>query len=138
MLWKGAALAAALSTVASAVDVKVQSTGGNETTYHQYGYLHEDINNSGDGGLYAELVVNRAFQGSELFPKSLNGYLSVNGAQLSLRNLSNPLSSVLETSMRVSTGNGSGEIGFLNEGYWGMNVAQQKYTGTGHGKDAIS
>jgi alpha-L-arabinofuranosidase len=28
-----------------------------------YGMMHEDINHSGDGGIYAELLTNRAFQG---------------------------------------------------------------------------
>ena len=33
--------------------------------------------------------------------------------------------------MRVSSGNGTGPIGFENEGYWGMDVkASQEYTGS--------
>lgn len=28
-----------------------------------YGIMHEDISHSGDGGIYAELLINRAFQG---------------------------------------------------------------------------
>jgi alpha-N-arabinofuranosidase len=32
--------------------------------------------------------------------------------------------------MRVAAGNGTGKIGFKNEGYWGINVQQQKYTGS--------
>lgn len=32
--------------------------------------------------------------------------------------------------MRVTAGNSSGKIGFRNEGYWGMDVRQQKYTGS--------
>jgi alpha-N-arabinofuranosidase len=32
--------------------------------------------------------------------------------------------------MRVAGGNGTGKIGFKNEGYWGINVQQQKYTGS--------
>lgn len=32
--------------------------------------------------------------------------------------------------MRVSAGNGTGAIGFRNDGYWGMSVKQQKYTGS--------
>ncbi|KAI7581786.1 hypothetical protein KC346_g18579, partial [Hortaea werneckii] len=127
---KPVALAAALAPFAAALDVQVASSGGNKTSYHQYGFLHEDINNSGDGGIYAELIVNRAFQSSELYPVSLNGYRSLHGARLSIQNLSQPLSAALDSSMRVAAGNGSNRAGFENEGYWGMNVECQKYTGS--------
>lgn len=32
--------------------------------------------------------------------------------------------------MRVAAGNGTGKIGFKNEGYWGMDVKQHTYTGS--------
>lgn len=32
--------------------------------------------------------------------------------------------------MRVAAGNGTGKTGFKNEGYWGMDVKRQKYTGS--------
>ena len=32
--------------------------------------------------------------------------------------------------MRVGASNSTGKIGFKNEGYWGMDVKQQKYTGS--------
>jgi alpha-N-arabinofuranosidase len=32
--------------------------------------------------------------------------------------------------MKVSAGNGTGKVGFENEGYWGMDVKQQTYTGS--------
>lgn len=53
-----------LALAAQAVEITVKSTGGNATSPLQYGIMFEDINNSGDGGVYAELVQNRAFQGS--------------------------------------------------------------------------
>lgn len=126
---KQAFVAAACAACAAAVDISVSSSGGNATGYGQtrYGFLHEDINNSGDGGIYAELVRNRAFQYSEEYPVSLDGFHSLNGAKLSLRNLSVPLSDALPVSMRVA---GSGHIGFENDGYWGMDVKQQTYTGS--------
>ena len=55
--------AAALVAAAQAVTVSVGSTGGNATSPYQYGLMFEDINNSGDGCVYAELISNRAFQG---------------------------------------------------------------------------
>ncbi|KAI1653102.1 glycoside hydrolase family 51 protein [Daldinia decipiens] len=122
---------ACAASLAAAVDISVKSTGGNATSGHQYGFLHEDINNSGDGGLYAELIRNRAFQISDRYPASLDGWHSVNGAKLSLKNLSTPLSDVLVTSLNVAAPKGQGQVGFLNDGYWGMDVkARRKYSGS--------
>jgi alpha-N-arabinofuranosidase len=92
--------------------------------------LSKDINNSGDGGIYAELIQNRAFQYSRNYSVSTAHYFPINGADLSIQNLSQPLSKALPASMRVAAGNGTGKIGFKNEGYWGMDVKQQKYTGS--------
>jgi alpha-N-arabinofuranosidase len=35
----------------------------NETAPKLYGLMFEDIDHSGDGGIYAEMLINRAFQG---------------------------------------------------------------------------
>ena len=109
--------ALALTSVARGVTFTVQSSGGNATSPYQYGIMFEDINNSGDGGVYAELVQNRAFQGDDIFPKNLDFWYPIGGAKLSLSNLTDPLSSALTTSMRVTGGNGNAtDIGFWNEG----------------------
>lgn len=133
-----ATLAVSLVPASLAVDITVQSSGGNATSGHQYGFLHEDINNSGDGGLYAELIRNRAFQYSDAYPVSLTGWHSVNGANLALNRLDTPLSDALPVSVTVSAGpsnssrgsNSSSLVGLKNDGYWGMHVAKQTYTGS--------
>lgn len=153
-------LACAVS-LSTAIDISVSLEGGNATNGHQYGFLHEvctlylrslcnsgiipscslgqDINNSGDGGLYAELIRNRAFQISERFPATLDAWHPVNGAKLSLKNLSTPLSDVLVTSLNVATTAKQGDIGFQNDGYWGIDVkASKKYTGSFWVKGAYS
>lgn len=78
------------------------------------------------------MIQNRAFQYSKAFPVSTAHYFPINGAGLSIQNLSTPLSKALPASMRVSKGDGysTGKIGFENEGYWGIAVSQQKYTGS--------
>jgi alpha-N-arabinofuranosidase len=38
----------------------------NATSPNLYGWMFEDINHSGDGGLYGELLTNRAFDGSDI------------------------------------------------------------------------
>ncbi|KAL5117363.1 hypothetical protein ACEQ8H_004679 [Pleosporales sp. CAS-2024a] len=130
----GILVAASCVASALAVDIVVQASGGNVTGKfgHPYGYgfLHEDINNSGDGGIYAELIQNRAFQYSHNYSVSTAHYYPINGAVLSIQNLSQPFSKALPASMRVAAGKGTGKIGFKNEGYWGMDVKRQKYTGS--------
>ena len=115
---------------------------------------------SGDGGLYGELLVNRAFQGNfskgsqitrsyqdigsavtigsldghaqptiissenpvEPFGPVLTGYRPIGDVRLSLDRL-HPLSDALPTVMQIDIlENATGEVGFLNEGWWGINV----------------
>lgn len=63
----------------------------------------------------------------------------MNGAKLSLKNLSPPLSDVLVTSLNVAAPEGQGQVGFLNDGYWGIDVkARRKYSGSFWVKGAYS
>ncbi|KAJ2975823.1 hypothetical protein NUW58_g8251 [Xylaria curta] len=117
------------TTTAAAVSIRVGSQGNATGGFH-YGLLHEDIDNSGDGGLYAELIRNRAFQSSQGYPSSLSGWHPINGAKLSLNNLDEPLSKALSTSMNVAPASPKGQVGFSNDGYWGMDVKVQKYRGS--------
>ncbi|KAK0906750.1 hypothetical protein LTR91_015190 [Friedmanniomyces endolithicus] len=111
--------ASALVAAAQAVTFSVGSTGGNATSPYQYGLMFEDINNSGDGGVYAELIQNRAFQGNDIYPRTTAYWNPLGGASLALKNLSTPLSAALPTSMQVTT-NGTGTTGFSNAGFWGF------------------
>jgi len=55
----------------------------------------------------------------------------VNGAVLSLENLTTPLSTALPTSLNVAFGkNSSGTVGILNPGWFGIDVQPQSYTGS--------
>lgn len=124
------ALAISLAAgVASAIDLSVASSGGNLTAPLAYGIMFEDINHSGDGGLYAELIQNRAFQGSTEHPTTLDPWVAVGSASLSLQNLTTPLSAALPTSVQVDS-LGNGTIGILNPGWWGIDVKAQTYTGS--------
>lgn len=49
---------------------------------------------------------------------------------LSLQNLSTPLSDALKTSVNVASSGSDGTVGFYNDGYWGIDVKQQTYTGS--------
>jgi len=61
------------------LDVSItNTTGRNATAPLLYGWMFEDINHSGDGGLYAEMIVNRAFQGSTSTIGTVAGYTGSN------------------------------------------------------------
>lgn len=123
------------STNSTAFSLKVAGSGGNSTSPLQYGIMFEDINHSGDGGIYAEMIQNRAFQGDAIFPSNLNAWHSVDGAALTLQNTSNPLSAALPTSMNVAYNKSAyglpqTSIGFYNDGWWGFEVQPKTYTGS--------
>ncbi|KAH9825345.1 family 51 glycoside hydrolase [Melampsora americana] len=91
-----------------------------------YGMMYEDINHSGDGGLYAELLRNRALQGKD--PKkhqkeALEAWSAVNGIGLKAVNLAKTarLSEALPNALEVTVKAGkTGEL--INEGYWGIKI----------------
>lgn len=66
---------------------------------------------------YAELIQNRAFQGSSDFPVTLSPWTAVGAATLALDN-STSLSSALPTSVKV-TASSDGTVGIKNPGWWG-------------------
>jgi alpha-N-arabinofuranosidase len=125
---------AVLASVVNALNLTVSSTGGNATSALQYGIMFEDINHSGDGGIYAELIQNRAFQGSSLYPSVIDPWTAVGAVSLSLSESTTPLSEALPTSLRVSLNDSTqwrGErIGIKNPGWWGIDVKEQQYTGS--------
>jgi alpha-N-arabinofuranosidase len=137
------------------LSISTKGEGRNKTSALLYGWMIEDISHSIDGGLYGELITNRAFQGSGykyetlagFNPKGENNYLvpskqdndiiptapvptgyrSIGGARLTLDNF-HPLTPELPVVMRVDIPlNATGEVGFLNEGYWGIGVIPQTY-----------
>ena len=56
------------TNISSAVSLNILTVTGvkNATAPYLYGWMFEDINHSGDGGLYGELLTNRAFEGSDI------------------------------------------------------------------------
>src|SRR5678809_1073048 len=90
-----------------------------------YGLMTEEINHAYDGGLYAELVRNRAFLDDAATP----AHWSLVQADGSVGTLAldpkEPLNAAIATSLRLtvtqaSTGHAAA---VTNEGYWGIPVA---------------
>lgn len=95
--------------LASAVTISDKSS--NISTSTLIGIEFEDLLHSGDGGIYGELLPNRAFQGAS----KPDNYTELPGTAISLTQ-DEPLSSALPQALKVE-----GD-GFYNSGYWGINV----------------
>ncbi|KAJ6454677.1 glycoside hydrolase family 51 protein [Mycena sanguinolenta] len=126
-----AVLLALASRVSAATTVSVSASASHAIPTTLYGQMFEDIS-SGDGGLYAELLQNRAFQ--QVTPNTtdaLNAWTPV-GSNASITVIADPspLSSALPNSLLLSIPpDASGELGFANGGYWGIKVtADTEYT----------
>jgi alpha-N-arabinofuranosidase len=132
MLLKALLIVPVLSGLANAYNLTISATGGNASSPLMYGLMFEDINHSGDGGIYAELIQNRAFQGSTEYPSTIFPWTAIGNATLTLQNTSVPLSSALPASINVApTANiSSHTIGISNPGWWGISVKPQPYKGS--------
>jgi alpha-N-arabinofuranosidase len=90
----------------------------------QFGEFLEEINHSGDGGLYAELIRNRDLKESSSTPVAWSeiGSPGTDGA-VSLDS-SQPLNSANPVSLKLAVGAGTsrGRVGVANAGYWGIPV----------------
>ena len=89
-----------------------------------YGLMTEEINHSYDGGLYAELIQNRAFQDDASKPvhwSAVNGDQSAATIKL---DPANPLNDKLARSLRVTVTKADkiNPAGAANDGYWGIPV----------------
>ncbi|KGO52137.1 Glycoside hydrolase, superfamily [Penicillium expansum] len=127
-------LSVVLSLVASAaaLTLDIASSGGNQSSSLLYGLLYEDIYHSGDGGLYGEMLRNRAFQGSSSagtasLARNMDYWNPVGGVTLAIDQSSPALSSSLPYQMRMDIPAGTtGTVGFYNEGFWGFDVDSTK------------
>ncbi|KAJ5183920.1 hypothetical protein N7492_001536 [Penicillium capsulatum] len=115
-----------LASYSAAVHITVAKSEGNATSGLPYGAMEK--NYCGEGGLYAELIRNRAFQGSIKYPSSLDAWSAIGESDLSLQNLSNLLSSVLPASVKVK-GKGTAGIDVRPQKYYGSFYVKGSYSG---------
>ncbi|KAI0341480.1 glycoside hydrolase family 51 protein [Trametopsis cervina] len=110
--------------VCAATTISVSSSASHPVPTTLFGQMFEVRMQSGDGGLYAEMLQNRAFQ--QVTPNTtaaLSAWSSVNGAQLTVIADNKPVSSALPNSLQVKIPAGkSGPVGFSNSGFWGIKV----------------
>jgi alpha-N-arabinofuranosidase len=89
-----------------------------------YGLMTEEINHSYDGGLYAELVQNRAFLDDAQVPAHWSVVQSNDAAASIALDHNEPLNAAIGTSLRLEATKASTahRAGIANEGYWGIPV----------------
>ncbi|KEP50300.1 alpha-L-arabinofuranosidase [Rhizoctonia solani 123E] len=117
----------------SSLRIQVTKTQTHAIPSTLYGWMWEDINHSGDGGLYAELLQNRAFQiVTPHTSQALNAWSAYKGTTLDVTNAIAGVSAALPNSLQATVPAGStGQVGFDNSGYWGIKVQSGwKYTGS--------
>ncbi len=89
-----------------------------------YGLMTEEISHSYDGGLYAELIQNRAFLDDASQPAHWTAVQSNGAAATIALDQSNPFNDALTTSLRVTVSDAAKgkPAGVANGGYWGIPV----------------
>lgn len=110
------ALLALAVPYASAINLKVSSSGGNASSPLLYGLMIEDISNSIDGGLYGQILQNNGFQGDN---PGLTAWTAIGSSTISQDN-SSALSDALPSSLLIKSNGTSGTVGASNSGYGGI------------------
>jgi len=92
-----------------------------------YGLMTEEINHAYDGGLYGELVQNRAFLDNAQAPTHWSVVQGDGAAGAMALDKNAPLNAAIGTSLRVDVTQASAAhgAGVANEGYWGIPVKPQ-------------
>jgi alpha-L-arabinofuranosidase len=89
-----------------------------------YGLMTEEINHAYDGGLYAELIRNRAFLDDPASPAHWSAVNRAGAAAAIVLDANQPLNATIARSLRVEVTQASSghSAGIANEGYWGIPV----------------
>jgi alpha-N-arabinofuranosidase len=89
-----------------------------------YGLMTEEINHSYDGGLYAELIRNRAFLDDAVLPAHWSAVHGDGAAAAIALDPTQALNPAIATSLRLEVTQASSghPAGVANEGYWGIPV----------------
>ncbi len=89
-----------------------------------YGLMTEEINQSYDGGLYAELIQNRSFKDDPNTPAHWS-LSQTNGSSGEMTlDRADPLNAAQDVSLKLTASSASGNqpVGVANDGFWGIPV----------------
>ncbi len=134
------ALAASAPTRAAGPTIAIDATSvTGKVSPLFYGLMTEEINHAYDGGLYAELVRNRAFLDDKQSPAHWMAVQNSGASATIALDPAQPLNQAIPTSLRLdvtqaSTGHSAG---VANEGYWGFPIKPNtRYRGSLYAKAA--
>lgn len=104
-----------------------------------YGLMTEEINHSYDGGLYAELIQNRAFLDDDQIPKCWS-VVQNNGSAASMAlDANETFNGKVTLRLDVTAASKDSPAGVANEGYWGIPVfPSTRYRATVYAKASKS
>ena len=103
-----------------------------------YGLMTEEINYSYDGGIYAELVRNRAFQDNPRHPDHWSILQDGNASASMAIDKSTGPSAALTSSLKLTVAKADAQdhAGVKNDGFWGIPLrASTKYQGSFYAKE---
>jgi alpha-N-arabinofuranosidase len=104
-----------------------------------YGLMTEEINHSYDGGLYAELIRNRAFLDDPKTPLNWSVISPAGSSATIALDSSQPLSTQLPATLclTIARSSSSNPAGVSNEGFWGVPIYPgARYTASFYAKAA--
>ncbi|KIJ50940.1 glycoside hydrolase family 51 protein [Sphaerobolus stellatus SS14] len=129
-MWKSVLLALRLVFVANAaVTFNIDASKGNATDFGLSAFIETNVNRADDGGLYAELIQNRAFQEQTSY-LTIPGWSKVGGVSL-YQDFDTPLQALkqsLQISILPNASAPAGTRGGVNNtGWFGLPIKPQKY-----------
>jgi alpha-N-arabinofuranosidase len=120
-----AILIASASGLAASPSFTVDATrSAGKVSPKLYGLMTEEINHAYDGGLYAELIRNRAFLDDAKSPVNWSAVSDGASAATIALDPANPLNEKIPTSLRLTVTQATKDhpAGVANSGYWGIPV----------------
>ncbi|KAI9033997.1 glycoside hydrolase superfamily [Phycomyces nitens] len=122
----------------SALSLTIRNdVAGNSSSPILYGFMYEDINYSGDSGLYGQMLRNWNFQAGDTGGAADLSHWSVvkqnTGSATIALDTTNALNSINKNSLRldIKSSSTSSRVGVSNEGWWGLRVQPgEVYTAT--------
>ena len=124
-IYSGVVGAPTISQLAGPGELTVDaSQAGPAINPTQFGAFLEEINHSGDGGLYAELIRNRDLKEDSSSPVAWSAVQSHGASGSIALDSSDPLNSANSVSLKLTTGTipAGSRAGIANAGYWGIPV----------------
>lgn len=101
-----------------------------------YGIFFEEINRSGDGGIYAEMIQNRSFEDAPV-PNAWTLVKSGKAEGTMALDRSQAINAKNPTALKLQIGSAGGRVGIANEGFKGARWNRQWVESTQHSQTQI-